>query len=75
MAFDSMMPTLATDVGGADVTYSAIIVGIGAGSIVGTVIVSMIRNDAALGRIFFLVSLGSGVPCLSSASRRRRTSP
>ena len=61
MAFDSMMPTLATVVGGADVTYSAIIVGIGAGSIVGTVIVSMIRNDAALGRIFFLVSLGSGV--------------
>ena len=61
MAFDSMMPTLATAVGGADVTYSAIIVGIGAGSIVGTLIVSMIRDDAALGRMFFLVSIGSGL--------------
>jgi len=61
MAFDSMMPTLATAVGGADVTFSAIIVGIGAGSIVGTLIVSMIRDDAALGRMFFLVSIGSGL--------------
>lgn len=61
MAFDSMMPTLATAVGGADVTFSAIIVGIGAGSIVGTLIVSMIRNDAALGRVFFLVGIGSGL--------------
>ena len=61
MAFDSMMPTLATDVGGEDVTYSAIIVGIGAGSIVGTLIISMIRNDAALGRTFFLVGIGSGL--------------
>ena len=61
MAFDSMMPTLATAVGGADVTFSAIIVGIGAGSIVGTLVVSMIRNDAALGRVFFLVGLGSGL--------------
>ena len=61
MAFDSMMPTLATAVGGADVTFSGIIVGIGAGSIVGTLIVSMIRNDAALGRVFFLVGLGSGL--------------
>lgn len=61
MAFDSMMPTLATDVGGDDVTYSGIIVGIGAGSIVGTLIISMIRSDAALGRTFFLVGIGSGL--------------
>jgi len=61
MAFDSMMPTLATAVGGADVTFSAIIVGIGAGSVVGTLIVSMIRNDVALGRVFFLVGIGSGL--------------
>lgn len=64
MAFDSMMPTLATAVGGADVTFSAIIVGIGAGSIVGTLIVSMIRDDAALGRMFFLVGIGSGLAIL-----------
>ncbi len=61
MAFDSMMPTLATAVGGDDVTFSGIIVGIGAGSIVGTLIVSMIRDDAALGRMFFLVGIGSGL--------------
>lgn len=64
MAFDSMMPTLATDVGGADVTFSSIIVGIGAGSVVGTLIISMIRNDAALGRAFFLVGIGSGLALL-----------
>ena len=64
MAFDSMMPTLATAVGGDDVTFSGIIVGIGAGSIVGTLIVSMIRDDAALGRMFFLVSIGSGLSIL-----------
>ena len=61
MAFDSMMPTLATAVGGDDVTFSGIIVGIGAGSIVGTLIVSMLRADAALGRMFFLVGVGSGL--------------
>ncbi len=61
MAFDSMMPTLATAVGGADVTYSGIIVGIGAGAIIGTLIVSMIQSDAALGRMFFLVGIGSGL--------------
>ena len=61
MAFDSMMPTLATIVGGADVTFSAIIVGIGAGSIIGTLIVSMLQSDAALGRMFFIIGVGSGL--------------
>ena len=61
MAFDSMMPTLATIVGGADATYSGIIVGIGAGSIIGTLIVSMLQNDAAMGRMFFIIGVGSGL--------------
>ena len=61
MAFDSMMPTLATLVGGAEETYSGIIVGIGAGSIVGTLIVSMLRSDAAMGRMFFIIGVGSGL--------------
>ena len=64
MAFDSMMPTLATIVGGADVTFSAIIVGIGAGSIIGTLIVSMLQTDAALGRMFFIIGVGSGLSML-----------
>ncbi len=61
MAFDSMMPTLATVVGGADITFSSIIVGIGAGSIIGTLIVSMLQSDAALGRMFFIIGVGSGL--------------
>ena len=61
MAFDSMMPTLATIVGGADATYSGIIVGIGAGSIIGTLIVSMLQSDAAMGRMFFIIGVGSGL--------------
>lgn len=60
MAFDSMMPTLATIVGGADVTYSGIIIGIGVGSIIGTLIVSMLQSDAAMGRMFFVIGIGSG---------------
>ncbi len=61
MAFDSMMPTLATLVGGAEETYSGIIVGIGVGSIIGTLIVSMLRSDAAMGRMFFIIGVGSGL--------------
>ena len=61
MAFDSMMPTLATIVGGADATYSGIIVGIGAGSIIGTLIVSMLQSAAAMGRMFFIIGVGSGL--------------
>ena len=64
MAFDSMMPTLATVVGGAEVTFSGIIVGIGAGSIIGTLIVSMLPSDAAMGRMFFIIGVGSGLAML-----------
>lgn len=64
MAFDSMMPTLATAVGGSSVTYSGIIVGIGAGAIAGTLAVSMLRDDRAMGRAFFVVGVGSGLAML-----------
>ena len=64
MAFDSMMPTLATAVGGADITFSGIIVGIGAGSIIGTLVVSMLPSDRAMGRAYFIVSVGSGLAML-----------
>ena len=64
MAFDSMMPTLATAVGGSSVTYSGIIVGIGAGAIAGTLAVSMLRDDRAMGRAFFAVGVGSGLAML-----------
>ena len=64
MAFDSMMPTLATSVGGASKTYGAIIVGVGAGSIVGTLTVSMLRTEEAMGRSFVVVGVGSGLAML-----------
>lgn len=61
MAFDSMMPTLATTVGGADRTFSAILVGVGAGAIAGTLTVSMMREQVVQGRTLALVGFGSGV--------------
>ena len=64
MAFDSMMPTLATLVGGADRTYSGIIVGIGAGAIAGTLAVSMLDREEAQGRAWLLTGMSSGAAML-----------
>ena len=64
MAFDSMMPTLATAVGGSNLTYSGVIVGIGAGAIAGTLAVSMLADERAMGRVFFAVGVGSGLAML-----------
>ncbi|MYI83367.1 MAG: MFS transporter, partial [Chloroflexi bacterium] len=64
MAFDSMMPTLATQVGGADRTYSAIIVGVGVGAICGTLVISMLRTEVAQGRALLVVGIGSGAAML-----------
>ena len=64
MAFDSMMPTLATTVGGASRTFSGIIVGIGAGAIVGTFGVAMMRDQALQGRTLAIAGLGSGLSML-----------
>ena len=64
MAFDSMMPTLATSVGGADRTYSAIIVGVGVGAIAGTLTISMLRSERAQGRAMLLAGIGSGAAML-----------
>ena len=64
MAFDSMMPTLATNVGGASNTYSGILIGIGAGAIVATLLVSMMREEAAQGRTLAAVGVGSGLSML-----------
>lgn len=64
MAFDSMMPTLATLVGGADRTYSGIVVGIGVGAIVGTLAISMLRDEQAQGSALLLVGVSSGLAML-----------
>ena len=64
MAFDSMMPTLATSIGGADRTYSGIVVGIGLGAIAGTLTISMLRSEEAQGRALLVAGLSSGVAML-----------
>ena len=71
MAFDSMMPTLSTIVGGADspgegrgILYSAIIVGIGVGAVIGTFTLSLLRSPAATGRALAWAGFGSGAAML-----------
>ena len=61
MAFDSMMPTLAERVGGAETLYSAILVGLGAGAITGTLGVSQLRRERTRGLVFAGVGVGSGL--------------
>ena len=64
MAFDSMMPTLATMVGGASGVYSAILVGIGAGAVIGTLGVSMLPGRSLHGPMFAASGIGSGLSML-----------
>jgi MFS family permease len=61
MAFDSMMPTLAERVGGDSGLYGAILVGLGAGAITGTLSVSQLRHRRARGSVFAGLGLGSGL--------------
>lgn len=61
MAFDSMMPTLSERVGGAETLYSAILIGLGAGAITGTLGVSQIRRERTRGLMFASVGIGSGL--------------
>ncbi len=61
MAFDSMMPQLATDVGGGSRTFSAIVMGIGAGAIAGTFVLSMVREQVVQGYTLALTGVGSGL--------------
>ena len=61
MAFDSMMPTLSTMVGGARQTYSAILVSIGAGAMLGTISLSLLRAPRVQGHALAIAGFGSGV--------------
>lgn len=61
MAFDSMMPTLATMVGGADRTYSAILVGIGVGALFGTFWLALIGEGRVQGGVYAAAGVGSGL--------------
>lgn len=61
MAFDSMMPRLAADIGGGSRTFGAISIGLGLGSILGTLSLSLLRHQIALGPVLLLTGLGSGL--------------
>lgn len=60
MAFDSMMPALSSEVGGGERGYSAILIGLGAGAVVGTVTISKLKEDVSTGRALAIVGFGSG---------------
>jgi len=64
MAFDSMMPTLSTQLGGASRTYTGILVAIGAGAIVGTFAVSLVRTSRVQGAALAIAGGGSGLAML-----------
>ncbi len=61
MAFDSLMPRLATDIGGGSDTFSAIVVGAGVGALAGTLALSQLRQESLRGPVFAAVGLGSGL--------------
>ncbi len=64
MAFDSMMPTLAERVGGAETLYSSILIGLGFGAFSGTLGVSQLRRERSRGVAFAAAGTGSGLAML-----------
>lgn len=61
MAFDSMMPRLAEDVGGGSTLYSAVLIGLGVGAIAGTLTVSQLHAERAKGVSLAVFGIGSGL--------------
>jgi len=61
MAFDSMMPRLAEEVGGGATLYSAVLVGLGAGAIAGSLVLSQIHSHRIKGVMLAVVGMGSGL--------------
>jgi MFS family permease len=61
MAFNALLPRLATDLGGGSTTFSALVMGVGAGAIVGTLAISMVRDQASRGFGLAVVGVGSGL--------------
>jgi MFS family permease len=64
MAFEAMLPQLVTTVGGESPTYTGMWMGIGAGAVIGTVWVSKLGTDVALGRAIVVTAIGSAVAML-----------
>ncbi len=64
MAFDSMMPRLAEEVGGGGGLYSAVLVALGIGAIGGTLTVSQMQRGRTKGVALAIFGLGSGLAML-----------
>ena len=61
MAYESLLPRLAEGLGGGSNTFSAIVMGIGAGAIVGAFGVSLIRRPSIQGGALAITGMGSGL--------------
>ena len=61
MAYESLLPRLATGIGGGSNTFTAIVMGVGAGAIVGAFGVSMIRRPSLQGGALAFTGIGSGL--------------
>ena len=61
MAFNAMLPRLATDLGGDERLFSAIVMGLGAGAIAGTLGLALIRREALRGYSFAFVGIASAL--------------
>ena len=64
MAFNSLLPRLATDLEGGSGTFSAMVMGVGAGAIVGTFAISLVHGAALRGFALALTGAGSGLAML-----------
>ncbi|TAJ19096.1 MAG: MFS transporter, partial [Dehalococcoidia bacterium] len=65
MAFDSLIPELAHDLGGGGQLYSALLMGLGAGAITGTVGIAKIPTLAVQGKVLAICGAASGLSMLT----------
>lgn len=68
MAFDSMMPRLAADIGGGSRTFGGISIGLGVGSIAGTLALALLRQQAVQGAALAAAGVGSGLAMFALAA-------
>ncbi len=61
MAFDALMPRLATDVGGGSATFTAILVAVGVGAFAGTLALSLLQSEEIRGRTYAVAGVASGM--------------
>ncbi len=61
MGFDSLMPQLATEVGGGPSLYSGVLFGLGFGAVCGTLTIARLRTDEGTGRSLLVVGIGSSL--------------